>query len=860
MKALLVAAACLLGGCGSCRGDADVDASGGTKEAPKQTAGWSVEPNTSGQAVVRFNHATATEYNYVFWREAFAWAGPRFTAGTVGEDGSVTFAIEVESLGLSIDGSMRATDERTLAVTWKITATKAISGIEGGGIDFRLRPTPTLVKGGAKKPELLPGDGGFRWPVGGNAHLEVAFEGEMARVFFEKGRPEAIRALFIGDTITPGTRTVTMTIGLPESGRVMPPLAQRYGAPDGSWKPQVMTWETTPVDLSQLNHPVGTHGPVRVKGDALVFEDGTPARFWGANVAAGALFYTQPDVVKAQAKRLAALGFNLARIHHHDDHWVQPNVLDPKGGLNEESLRQVDWWVKCLEDEGIYVWMDLHVGRAFTGVDAIEELAGHKGQGHGFNYVNPSIEAKMAEFAKAYFDRKNAHTGVRYVDDPGVIGVLVTNENDLTYHGVRFFAAGAPKHLAMLRERATPIIGALGLPAGPAMQLKKPGPAKILLAELEARFSRRAVEQLRGFGWKGPVATTNYWGKAPLHTLAPLLLGDIVDAHSYGDAEFLRKSPFFEPNFLTWIAAAQLAGTPTTVTEWAVPWPARDRFAAPLFLAGVASLQEWDALTFFVYSQHPIPPPQKPVRWSALQDPGALAMLPAAAVAYRGGHIAPAKKTYRLELTEQTLYGQPTSPQSSTAIRTLAEQSRLEIGLPDLPKLDWDTPRQGRAGATPVTDPTLSFLPADATAVTSDTGELRRDWATEIHTIDTPKTQAAQGWIGGQTIELANVELAVTTPKASIALTALDDQPLGSSKRILLTVVSQVVASAGDTFPLLSQPVTGELRLEHTAPALQLVPLHDAAAPLQLSKEGDQHVIALPEAPTHWFLVVPVGA
>ena len=49
--------------------------------------------------------------------------------------------------------------------------------------------------------------------------------------------------------------------------------------------------------------------------DKLVFEDGTPVRFWGTNLTAYALFGTTRENVRLQAHRLSELGFNLVRIH-----------------------------------------------------------------------------------------------------------------------------------------------------------------------------------------------------------------------------------------------------------------------------------------------------------------------------------------------------------------------------------------------------------------------------------------------------------------------------------------------------------------------------------------------------------------
>src|SRR5690606_15894061 len=143
-------------------------------------------------------------------------------------------------------------------------------------------------------------------------------------------------------------------------------LDERYGPADVStWYRDALLWNASPVDLSFLNDkPAGQHGGVRVKGDQLVFEDGTPARFWGANLAASALFVGKLEI-NQQAKRIAELGYNLIRIHHHDSDWVKPNVFDPSvkdtRTLNPQALDRIDYWVSALKDQGVYVWLDVHV-------------------------------------------------------------------------------------------------------------------------------------------------------------------------------------------------------------------------------------------------------------------------------------------------------------------------------------------------------------------------------------------------------------------------------------------------------------------------------------------------------------------
>ena len=103
---------------------------------------------------------------------------------------------------------------------------------------------------------------------------------------------QTIRAMFVGPSFPKGTRTVSMTVTLPPDGRVAKTTAQRYGPADtANWYAGAMSHDGSPIDLGFLNHkPAGKLGFVRADGDQLVFEDGTPARFWGGNIAAYAIF------------------------------------------------------------------------------------------------------------------------------------------------------------------------------------------------------------------------------------------------------------------------------------------------------------------------------------------------------------------------------------------------------------------------------------------------------------------------------------------------------------------------------------------------------------------------------------------
>ena len=141
--------------------------------------------------------------------------------------------------------------------------------------------------------------------------------------------------------------------------QAVPPVAERYGSADtAAWYADALPWNASPVDLSFLNEkPAGKRGFVRAKGDALVFADGTPARFWGGNLAAYALF-ADKEQIRQQARRIAKLGYNLMRLHHHDStRWVSPTVIDKSRDdsrhLDATGMDRIDWWIKCLKDEGV---------------------------------------------------------------------------------------------------------------------------------------------------------------------------------------------------------------------------------------------------------------------------------------------------------------------------------------------------------------------------------------------------------------------------------------------------------------------------------------------------------------------------
>ena len=138
----------------------------------------------------------------------------------------------------------------------------------------------------------------------------------------------------------------------------------------------------------------------------------------------------------------------------------------------------------------------------------------------------------------------------------------------------------------------------------------------------------------------------------PLSSLPALTTGDIIDVHSYGGVGELEKNPIYGANLVHWIAAAQVVGKPLTVTEWGVDSRgslAPDRQDIPLYVASSASMQGWNAVMFYAYSQEPLAESGgTPSIYQAYNDPALMASLPAAALLYRQGHVKEAEHHLRV--------------------------------------------------------------------------------------------------------------------------------------------------------------------------------------------------------------------
>jgi hypothetical protein len=191
-------------------------------------------------------------------------------------------------------------------------------------------------------------------------------------------------------------------------------------------------------------------------------------------------------------------------------------------------------------------------------------------------------------------------------------------------------------------------------------------------------------------------------------------------------------------------------------------------------------------------------------------DPALLAMMPAGALIYRQQHVKPDVSIKYLRPSVSAFIDAALSPITSRAIRTLTETTRWRLALPALKELDWFKPSAPGQGADVITDMTADFSGGGDT-VCAETGDFCRNWRRGIFTVDTPMTQLASGWIGGESITLKSATVALRTAYASVAVQSVDSKPITDSRSILVSMAAQTLPPQKGATAVRSEPIIGEL-------------------------------------------------
>ena len=182
----------------------------------------------------------------------------------------------------------------------------------------------------------------------------------------------------------------------------------------------------TILDCSRwVEAPTGKHGFLKAKGDRFVFEDGTPARFWGAQI--GGFSKEQTDYA---VRRMRRQGINITRMHGLE------NLNDRAGqtsfDYSKEGFDRLDYLIARLGENGIYMILDVHypLTYRFKAGDGIPGLPQGGSASHA-QFFNEKIASLMHRRMADVFTHLNPYTKKRYCDDPTIAMVEVLNEDSL---------------------------------------------------------------------------------------------------------------------------------------------------------------------------------------------------------------------------------------------------------------------------------------------------------------------------------------------------------------------------------------------------------------------------------------------
>ncbi|MGB7284692.1 MAG: hypothetical protein WBE13_20665 [Candidatus Acidiferrum sp.] len=672
---------------------------------------------------------------------------------------------------------------------------------------------------------------------------------------------------------------------------------------DATLKPFVMNHRaggSSPADLSFLNEtPAGKDGFIHIQNGHLVTGNGKRILFWGVHFtdwSKGSVLLPPKEDTPMWAATLARYGVNLVRLHFLD-------LPSPRGIIDSTQpdtqhfdpvqLDRLDFEIAEFKKRGIYVDLNLNVGRTFKPGDGVHEFdVGHWTKGVTL-YDSRMIELEK-DYARQLLSHKNPYTNTEYRNEPAVALVEIVNENALEI-GFRppgtFYAEElTSQYNAWLQKmRGAAEVSKLRELAGvskdkpvPLMSASEVASAPKERFDTEMSFymdeENHFFQDMSGYlkntlGVKVPIIGTADHGHS--HSGYPLLASlsrmQLLDGHVYwehpGSREPKNLPMVNDPLHSTVVQLSRtaFAGKPYTVSEFNHPFPNNWASEGIPILAAYGSLQDWDAIVLYTFEPKLSPdwPPYVGDPFDISLDPVRMTELATGALMFRRKDVRAARKTVERTYSREQVMESARLPYSDWPYFT----PEFPLWLP----LEHEVRIRSLNGP-----PTQKFSETEPSPIVSDTGELT--WYTSppkagVVTVNTDRTQALIGFIGANPQTLKNLSADLTNKFASIVLSSMDSLPLAQSSRMLLTTGSRVANTgmkwneAGTALtdqggaPTLVEPVSGKIVLRNLrgATAVTVTALdgagHGIGDPISAQKTADGWSFSTGEPVTVWYVI-----
>jgi hypothetical protein len=576
-----------------------------------------------------------------------------------------------------------------------------------------------------------------------------------------------------------------------------------------------------PIDISYLfesEKPAGKHGFLTVQGERFVFEDGTPVRFWGTNLNSGACFPEKPYAEKL-AKRLAAYGCNMVRLHQMDSEWATPSIYQLKKGkrlantstYDPESFDRLDYLLYCLKKEGIYVYLDMLTYRKFKAEDGVRNSVKLIDRAAPYCMFDRRIIELQKEYCKTMWEHVNPYTGLAYKDDPQF--VLSDAANEVSLFGIFRQKIDVEPYASEFREMYRAWCKETGHDEVDVDATDLNNNEDDILNEFKIKvgedYHKEIFDYMRSLGVRVPFTGINYSWKY-VQCKAAQRTGDFMDSHlnvrfmtwNPGQKYCRHISQHEQPEWGAMRNARMRSfKKPFFTSEWDVTFPSEFRAESSIMLAAIGMLQNWSGYTIHTYAYTSLLQHMnilgKEVNsetignvgyregiFSTWNDPAKFGMFYHASIITRREDVRPSdrKVTIRVKDLHVDLDQAPGTLTQPSKKAFIASTELCQIGVDYYGECE---------DAVSDTEPLVDL---EAGEVRSDTGELYRSWKKKYGTVDTAMSKAIYGRLDqvGE-IALNGLKVSCRNNYAVIAMSSLNnEEDLAHTDSILLTCVGKV--------------------------------------------------------------------
>lgn len=616
--------------------------------------------------------------------------------------------------------------------------------------------------------------------------------------------------------------SVAFTVALPEKPKLVfdTPVKIQAGQ---EWVPLTAELEIEPgsaVDFSKMGFhdaPAGKYGYTLAKGPHFVFEKcpDKPQRFYGVNLCFTANF-PEADQAKRLARRLAMLGYNAIRIHHHDGGFVQGSPDDTT--LNPEQIAKWDALIAACINEGLYVTTDLYVSRSVkwktVGIDRPGKI-----EMNAFKVlvaVHDGAWENLKQFTRNWMQHVNPHTGRAYKDEPALAWLALINEGNFgnflnEMRGIPEWQQAWSAWLAEKRKQEPEAYKGID-DALPKSIYDKGRPVvafKLFLKDMELRFVERAKAFLRDeLKCRALITNMSCWTNHAVDQIPRDALYDYVDDHFYVDhPRFLEHqwrlpsacenvNPIKGKNMgAQGVVHRRLLDKPFTITEYNFSAPGQFRGVGGIVTGALGALQDWAGVWRFCYSHASetftgsVAP--KMNYFDMVCDPLSQAAERASLCLFLRQDLAPLNNSYAIVLPKKAVSEmQDAMPQNNTSFTWLAWYAKMGTVVAErAPAGTRWSESYPRVYAIPSKE-VETLLEKTEPAVACGDGALQLDREQGTFILKTPRTCGCFTEQGA--VEADALSCVVSGTPATVWVSALDQEPIKTSSRLLLTHLTDI--------------------------------------------------------------------